>query len=118
MDYGAMINGYHSDMTRTIVIGKADADMKKLYKTVLDAQLAAIDAFSSLDTENLSNAQLSYAALEYLMKNCSVSGGSLDNTAYSALVRGEANSEGVAFAYVELCRQLGVFYRLCTAKGA
>jgi len=76
------------------------------------AQLAAIDAFSSLDTENLSNAQLSYAALEYLMKNCSVSGGSLDNTAYSALVRGEANSEGVAFAYVELCRQLGVDCRI------
>ncbi len=44
MDYGAMVKGYHSDMTRTIVIGKADADMKKLYDTVLKAQLAAIDA--------------------------------------------------------------------------
>ena len=44
MDYGAMINGYHSDMTRTIVIGKADADMKKLYNKVLEAQLAAIEA--------------------------------------------------------------------------
>lgn len=43
MDYGAMVNGYHSDMTRTIVIGKADADMKKLYNTVLEAQLAALD---------------------------------------------------------------------------
>ena len=43
MDYGAMINGYHSDMTRTICIGKADADMKKVYDTVLKAQLAALE---------------------------------------------------------------------------
>lgn len=44
MDFGAVVNGYHSDMTRTIVIGKADADMKKLYSTVLEAQCAALDA--------------------------------------------------------------------------
>jgi len=43
-DFGAMYNGYHSDMTRTVVIGRADAEMKRLYNTVLDAQLAAIDA--------------------------------------------------------------------------
>ena len=43
MDFGAKLNGYCSDMTRTIVIGKADADMKKLYNTVLRAQLAALD---------------------------------------------------------------------------
>lgn len=44
MDYGAMVNGYHSDMTRTICIGKADDEMKKLYNTVLTAQQAAIEA--------------------------------------------------------------------------
>jgi len=44
MDFGAMINGYHSDMTRTVCIGKADEDMKKLYYTVLEAQRAALDA--------------------------------------------------------------------------
>lgn len=44
MDFGAMIDGYHSDMTRTIVIGKADADERRLYDTVLRAQCAAIDA--------------------------------------------------------------------------
>ena len=38
MDFGARYNGYCSDMTRTIVIGKADEDMKKLYNTVLKAQ--------------------------------------------------------------------------------
>ena len=43
MDYGAMVNGYHSDMTRTVVIGKADADMTKLYNTVLKAQVSAME---------------------------------------------------------------------------
>ena len=44
MDYGAIYNGYCSDMTRTVVIGKADKDMKKLYDTVLKAQLAGVAA--------------------------------------------------------------------------
>ena len=43
MDYGAKLSGYCSDMTRTIVIGKADADIKKLYNTVLSAQSAALE---------------------------------------------------------------------------
>ena len=43
MDFGAKIDGYCSDMTRTVVIGKADEDMKKLYNTVLSAQKAALD---------------------------------------------------------------------------
>lgn len=43
MDFGAKYQGYCSDMTRTIVIGKADEEIKKLYNTVLRAQLAAID---------------------------------------------------------------------------
>jgi len=76
------------------------------------AQLMAIDAFANLEIGNLSNAQLAYAALEYLMKNCSITGSGVDNTAYSALVQGAANSEGIAFAYVELCRQLGVDCRI------
>lgn len=43
MDFGAKFDGYCSDMTRTIVIGRADEEIKKLYNTVLSAQLAAID---------------------------------------------------------------------------
>ncbi len=43
MDFGARLDGYCSDMTRTVVLGKADADMKKLYNTVLRAQLAGLD---------------------------------------------------------------------------
>ncbi len=43
MDFGATVDGYHADMTRTICIGKADNDMKKLYNTVLKAQLASLE---------------------------------------------------------------------------
>ena len=43
MDFGARIDGYLSDMTRTVVIGKANEDMKKLYNTVLTAQIKAIE---------------------------------------------------------------------------
>lgn len=44
IDFGAVFNGYHSDMTRTFCIGHADDEMKKAYSTVLDAQQAAIEA--------------------------------------------------------------------------
>lgn len=44
MDFGARVDGYCADMTRTVVLGKADEDMKKLYHTVLRAQTAAIES--------------------------------------------------------------------------
>ena len=43
MDFGARLDGYCSDMTRTVVIGKADEQIKKLYNTVLAAQRAALE---------------------------------------------------------------------------
>ncbi len=43
MDYGAKYRGYCSDMTRTVVIGKADEDIKRLYNTVLEAQTRALE---------------------------------------------------------------------------
>jgi Xaa-Pro aminopeptidase len=42
MDFGAKYDGYCADMTRTIVIGKADEEIKRLYNTVLRAQTEAI----------------------------------------------------------------------------
>ncbi|MBR6708730.1 MAG: aminopeptidase P family protein [Clostridia bacterium] len=44
MDFGARVDGYTSDMTRTVVLGRADAEMKQLYDTVLRAQLAGLEA--------------------------------------------------------------------------
>ena len=43
MDFGAKFEGYCSDMTRTIVIGKANDEIRKVYNTVLSAQLAALE---------------------------------------------------------------------------
>ena len=43
MDFGCVFEGYWSDMTRTIVVGKASQKQKELYQIVLDAQLAALD---------------------------------------------------------------------------
>ncbi|MBQ8416054.1 MAG: aminopeptidase P family protein [Clostridia bacterium] len=44
MDFGARVDGYCSDMTRTVVLGQADAEMKRLYQTVLKAQTKALAA--------------------------------------------------------------------------
>ena len=44
MDYGAKFDGYCSDMTRTVAVGNISDEQKKVYDTVLKAQLAAIDA--------------------------------------------------------------------------
>ena len=43
MDIGAVYNGYHSDMTRTVAIGDITDRMKRIYDLVLKAQLAALD---------------------------------------------------------------------------
>ncbi|MGC2211243.1 MAG: Xaa-Pro peptidase family protein [Candidatus Korobacteraceae bacterium] len=44
LDYGVVLNGYCSDMTRTIHLGKASGGARELYLAVLEAQLAAISA--------------------------------------------------------------------------
>lgn len=44
IDWGALVDGYCSDMTRTIVLGGMSDEMRRVYQIVLDAQLAAIDA--------------------------------------------------------------------------
>ncbi|MDD6798728.1 MAG: aminopeptidase P family protein [Clostridia bacterium] len=41
LDFGCKYNGYCSDMTRTIVIGKADEKQKEIYNIVLRANLEA-----------------------------------------------------------------------------
>ncbi len=44
MDFGTMFGGYCSDMTRTVAVGFATEEMKRVYAVVLEAQLAGIAA--------------------------------------------------------------------------
>lgn len=44
MDTGALLDGYHSDMTRTVALGHVSPEQEKVYETVLKAQLAVIDS--------------------------------------------------------------------------
>ncbi|STC70540.1 aminopeptidase P family protein [Corynebacterium pilosum] len=44
IDFGAHRRGFNSDMTRTFVVGKPDAFAEEIYKVVLRAQLAGIEA--------------------------------------------------------------------------
>lgn len=44
MDIGAKLNGYCSDMTRTVALGQVSEEQRHVYDLVLKGQLAAIDA--------------------------------------------------------------------------
>lgn len=44
MDFGCRKNGYCSDMTRTVAVGMPTDEMRSVYQTVLQAQLAGIAA--------------------------------------------------------------------------
>ena len=43
-DFGAVYDGYCSDTTRTVAVGFATDEMKTVYNTVLEAQLAVLEA--------------------------------------------------------------------------
>ena len=62
IDFGAMVGGYHSDMTRTFAVGFATDEMKKVYDTVLKAQLAGIEAMA----EGVPGSQVDKAARDII----------------------------------------------------
>lgn len=47
IDVGALVDGYHSDMTRTFVIGEPTALQTELYEVVLAAQVAGVAAVAA-----------------------------------------------------------------------
>lgn len=46
-DFGAQVEGYKSDMTRTICVGKANDDQKKIYSIVQESQKRGLEAVSA-----------------------------------------------------------------------
>ena len=54
IDVGALVDGYHSDMTRTFVVGEPTAEQRELYEVVLAAQQAGVAAVAAgLSTKQL-----------------------------------------------------------------
>jgi Xaa-Pro aminopeptidase len=47
VDFGAVYRGYHSDCTRTVVLGEPDAKQEEIYQLVLKAQVAGVEAVKS-----------------------------------------------------------------------
>ena len=47
MDFGCVVDGYCSDMTRTVAIGSATDEQREVYNIVLEAQLAALSALKA-----------------------------------------------------------------------
>ncbi len=44
LDFGALVDGYHSDMTRTVMIGDPSATQSRMYDVVREAQAAGVAA--------------------------------------------------------------------------
>ncbi len=64
MDFGAMLQGYCSDMTRTVAVGYATEEMEKVYNTVLQAQIAGLAATKA----GIPGKQVDAAAREYIQQ--------------------------------------------------
>lgn len=47
MDFGAVVDGYHSDMTRTVAVGGISSKQAQVYETVLSAQLKSLECLKS-----------------------------------------------------------------------
>lgn len=47
MDYGAVVDGYHSDMTRTVAVGEISSKQAEIYETVLTAQKKSLEVLKA-----------------------------------------------------------------------
>ncbi|MEE1137739.1 MAG: aminopeptidase P family protein [Acutalibacteraceae bacterium] len=47
LDFGAVVDGYHSDMTRTVAVGEVSSKQAEVYETVLNAQLKSLETLKT-----------------------------------------------------------------------
>ncbi len=71
MDFGIKFGGYCSDMTRTIFFRKPTSGQKRMYKTVLSSQQAAIDYINSRvkSGKKIMAQKVDKVARAYIVKN-------------------------------------------------
>lgn len=62
IDFGAVYNGYRSDMTRTVIVGKFSKRQKRIYFVVKEAQKRAIFAVKA----GVRCSEVDHAAREYI----------------------------------------------------
>ena len=79
-------------------------------------EMQTIKPFESMAVEELSQMEKALLACDYLVNNCVYNGENAGNSIYSALVEKNADSEGLSYAYVELCRQLGLDCRMISGQ--
>lgn len=65
LDLGCRYRGYHSDLTRTIAVGKIRSETRRLYTVVHDAQQQALDAAR----EGITGRDLDAVARRHIVKN-------------------------------------------------
>lgn len=65
MDFGAVVDGYHSDMTRTVVLGEPTEEMERVYSIVLEAQERTISAARA----GISGKRLDQVARDFIAAN-------------------------------------------------
>jgi Xaa-Pro aminopeptidase len=44
VDFGALVDGYHSDMTRTLIVGRPTGDQQRMLDVVAESQAAGVAA--------------------------------------------------------------------------
>jgi len=97
--------------------------MQRLYEIDLDygmsdderasqlEELHSLAPFEEQETEALDEAHRALAAVQWLQEHCEYDPEG-ENDLYSALIRGKANDEGMACAFVHLCSLLGLDCRM------
>ena len=105
---------------QTSVTMFSGASRQRLYEIMLDygmtneelqakrAELSALEPFADVNVLALDPARKALLAVEYLTDSCVYAKDSQGSSAYAALIEKTADSEGMALAYVELCRRLDV----------
>lgn len=104
----ATVSVYSGTGTQHLYVIEFDYGMSDDELDACRETLSRLNAFAGMEAEEFNEGQAALAACSYLVYNCAVSDVEQDNSAYSALVNHRGNSEGLALAYVELCRELGL----------